>query len=171
MGNTQAVDKTCDNCGQVFVDRSDAQHGRWCSLKCGNYVRRRDMGKAYNESRRARRAANLEAARERDRVYYGAHPERKRERSSLRRALTSDAFVASIDREVIYARDNYTCQWCGKKVNMKKKWPDPMSPSLDHILPLSKGGTHEAKNVQLTHMLCNLRKNNTGVDQLRLIAE
>jgi 5-methylcytosine-specific restriction endonuclease McrA len=52
---------------------------------------------------------------------------------------------------------------------MKKKAPDPMSPSLDHILPLSKGGTHEPRNVQLAHLGCNVRKYNSGVDQLRLL--
>lgn len=31
---------------------------------------------------------------------------------------------------------------------------------LDHIVPLSKGGAHSAKNVQLTHPLCNLKKSN-----------
>lgn len=29
---------------------------------------------------------------------------------------------------------------------------------LDHIIPLSKGGTHEPNNVRITHAKCNLSK-------------
>ncbi|WP_158070491.1 HNH endonuclease [Streptomyces luteocolor] len=35
-----------------------------------------------------------------------------------------------------------------------------MSPSLDHVIPLSRGGSHRRDNVQLAHLRCNLRKNN-----------
>lgn len=30
---------------------------------------------------------------------------------------------------------------------------------IDHILPLSRGGLHEASNLQLAHPVCNLKKN------------
>ena len=33
--------------------------------------------------------------------------------------------------------------------------------SLDHILPLSKGGTSKIANLQLTHMKCNNVKGDT----------
>lgn len=45
-----------------------------------------------------------------------------------------------------------------------------MRPSIDHIVPLSQGGTHELANVQLAHYRCNLSKNNRGSgEQLLLI--
>lgn len=31
---------------------------------------------------------------------------------------------------------------------------------IDHIIPLSRGGLHEATNLQLAHPICNWRKNN-----------
>ena len=31
-------------------------------------------------------------------------------------------------------------------------------PTIDHIIPLSKGGTHTWNNVQLAHMCCNAGK-------------
>jgi len=48
---------------------------------------------------------------------------------------------------------------------MDLAWPDPMSPSLDHIQPLqpsdgSEPGLHDPDNVQLAHLSCNARKNN-----------
>ena len=33
-------------------------------------------------------------------------------------------------------------------------------PSIDHIIPISKGGQHTWDNVQLAHMICNSIKNN-----------
>ncbi len=39
-----------------------------------------------------------------------------------------------------------------------KVWVQPRHASMDHIHPLSKGGTHTWDNVQLVHLRCNLRK-------------
>ena len=47
------------------------------------------------------------------------------------------------------------------KVDKDLMWPDPMSASLDHIVPLSRGGTHTLDNVQLAHLACNERKHNS----------
>lgn len=41
----------------------------------------------------------------------------------------------------------------GKFVEQKDK-------SIDHIRPLSKGGTHTWDNVQLAHLKCNIKKGN-----------
>ncbi len=37
-------------------------------------------------------------------------------------------------------------------------WVQPRHASIDHKHPFSKGGTHVWSNVQLTHLICNLRK-------------
>ena len=53
-----------------------------------------------------------------------------------------------------------------------KEAPHPMSLSIDHIIPLSLGGTHEPKNVQVVHLICNSTKSNNivaGGEQLRLL--
>ena len=39
-----------------------------------------------------------------------------------------------------------------------KDWVQPKHASIDHTHPLSKGGTHTWDNVQLVHLICNLRK-------------
>jgi 5-methylcytosine-specific restriction endonuclease McrA len=51
------------------------------------------------------------------------------------------------------------CQICGGKL-IKAKYPDPMSISLDHIIPMSAVGSpgHVIGNVQLTHLNCNVSK-------------
>ena len=43
-----------------------------------------------------------------------------------------------------------------------KRWM-PNAPTVDHILPLAKGGTHTWDNVQLAHWSCNSDKSDTIV--------
>jgi len=86
-----------------------------------------------------------------------------------RRATKRDAFVANVNRLAIYERDNWTCQLCRKKVDRTKKVPHPKAPTIDHIVPLGAGGTHEPVNAQCAHFLCNSIKGDRGTDQLRLI--
>lgn len=51
------------------------------------------------------------------------------------------------------------CGICGQPVNKKLKAPDPMSPVIDHIIPISKGGHPSAmENLQLAHWSCNRQK-------------
>lgn len=76
--------------------------------------------------------------------------------------------VRAVSYKTIYDRDGGNCQLCGKKVSTKHKWPDLLSGSMDHIIPLSKGGPHEESNIQLTHLGCNISKNNKYARQLRL---
>lgn len=51
------------------------------------------------------------------------------------------------------------CGICGKPVDKKLKFPDPLSPAIDHIVPVSKGGhPSDISNLQLAHMTCNRAK-------------
>lgn len=68
-------------------------------------------------------------------------------------------------RDEIAERDNYRCGLCGDLVDMTLPYPDPLSPSLDHIRPLQPAdggepGAHDPDNVQLAHLSCNIIKNN-----------
>ena len=58
-------------------------------------------------------------------------------------------------RYAIYQRDDWTCQLCFEAVDRDA---DPWSdwyPSLDHIVPQSRGGSDEWDNLRLTHRWCN----------------
>ncbi|MDT2848772.1 HNH endonuclease signature motif containing protein [Vagococcus carniphilus] len=51
------------------------------------------------------------------------------------------------------------CGICGHLINKKLKAPDPMSPVVDHIIPINKGGHPSAiENLQLAHWTCNRQK-------------
>lgn len=80
------------------------------------------------------------------------------EEGQRRRARVRDAFVAPVDRDAVFKRDGFVCQICGDPIDMAAKMPDPWAPSIDHIIPLACGGTHEPANVQAAHVICNARK-------------
>ena len=51
------------------------------------------------------------------------------------------------------------CGICGGPVDFTLRFPDPMSPTVDHIIPVSKGGHPSAlENLQLAHRCCNRQK-------------
>ncbi len=51
------------------------------------------------------------------------------------------------------------CALCGKPVDRSLKFPHPMSATIDHIIPIQKGGHPSAlDNLQLAHLVCNQTK-------------
>lgn len=79
----------------------------------------------------------------------------KKYRANKKNVVSKDYSFAEVCE-----KDKYICQLCGKPVDTSLNYPDPMSASIDHIYPISKGGPDIIENVQLTHLSCNIRKNN-----------
>lgn len=53
------------------------------------------------------------------------------------------------------------CAICGKPVDKSLKFPHPWSATIDHIIPIDKGGhPSDLANLQLTHFTCNRQKSN-----------
>ena len=88
-----------------------------------------------------------------------------RDYSRKKRARKRETQVEPINEKIVYLRDGWICQICHKRVDKKLKHPNPMSQTLDHIIPLSKGGTHTYNNVQLAHWRCNISKQNNVLPQ------
>jgi hypothetical protein len=58
---------------------------------------------------------------------------------------------------------------CGKKVRRDVRPRHPLAPSLDHVIPLSRGGLHEYTNVRCAHLRCNCGKNNRAMNEQLLL--
>lgn len=148
-------------CAEMGVDRHGA--ARYCSKDCAKKSKKAPdvLSPERREARRIYKRAyrKTEAGKERHRI-----------EKRLRRAKRTDAYVAPVVRAEIYKRDGWICGICREKVNPKFVVPHPLAKTIDHIVPLAKGGTHEPKNVQLAHFICNSLKGavTDGVQQ-RLI--
>lgn len=86
--------------------------------------------------------------------------ERRKANYQQRRAQKLNLPADNIRPSDVYERDEWVCGICSAPVDRNLSWPDPMSPSLDHVLPLSRGGHHTLENVALAHLVCNVRKGN-----------
>jgi 5-methylcytosine-specific restriction endonuclease McrA len=56
-----------------------------------------------------------------------------------------------ITRRAVFARDNWTCQYCGSRANL----------TVDHVVPRSKGGPSSWENIVASCAPCNRRKGNS----------
>lgn len=75
-----------------------------------------------------------------------------------RRARMAAAFVEEFDRIEIFDRDDWTCQICGEPVDPDAPRHSYSVPSIDHIIPIARGGEHSRANVQTACLGCNVRK-------------
>lgn len=129
------------------------EHSRWYDATYPEKVRE-SVRKYYDNP------SNREKERESCRQWAKNNPERVLEYAHRYDARKRSAYVAPVNHREIYERDDWICQLCLQPVDQTLKYPHPMSKSLDHVKPLSKGGTHEPSNVQLAHFVCNCRKKN-----------
>lgn len=54
-------------------------------------------------------------------------------------------------RQNVYVRDNYTCQYCGRKL-------PPQQLTFDHVIPKSLGGKTQWENIVTCCTICNVKK-------------
>ena len=60
------------------------------------------------------------------------------------------------------------CGICGQPVDKKLKYPHPMSPCIDHIIPIDRSGhPSDISNLQLAHWKCNRAKANKLIFPVR----
>lgn len=72
-----------------------------------------------------------------------------------------EVYDNSISLDGVIERDKGICQICGRAVDRTAKNGRHILkeyPTVDHIIPLSKGGSHTWDNVRLAHMACNAGK-------------
>jgi hypothetical protein len=164
-------EEPCEACKQALREsrRASYQPSSREIQSCGThsaYVRHRKLGEEPCEACRAAEAeygrrwreANQARKQKYDRQWKAENPDRViqsvRRRMALKLAVPSEPYTTA----EIAARDGYRCGLCRRAVDMKKKWPDPKSPSIDHIVPFALGGDDTRANVQLAHFGCNAGK-------------
>jgi hypothetical protein len=153
---SRRVARICPGCEQTFMPH----HGQqvYCTNACSQWFRRgkRVRAPAATECERCGQAFSgrrLNARFCRKPCQMAAANMRRRAREA---GAATDEPIANI--ALLYERDEGVCGLCDEPVDRAVEWPDPASLSLDHVVPLALGGRHATENLQIAHLVCNLRK-------------
>lgn len=141
--------RTCVECSAEY----EASGRDTKSLRCPPC---REANKA--EWKRQWVKSHPEKARRIKRKWLEANKHKVKAYKHRRRVLARDASADKFTALDIFERDNWTCQICGLHLDPGVKFPSNDSASIDHIIPISLGGTHTLDNVQAACMGCNRRK-------------
>ena len=69
------------------------------------------------------------------------------------------------NKKKIYATQK-VCGICGQPVDFSLRYPNPMSKTVDHIIPINRGGhPSDLANLQLAHLSCNRQKSDKVLEQ------
>jgi hypothetical protein len=164
----------CPTCGT----HHERPASRFCSNECASHETRQRSCKhcgeqfvsigAYGAGSRVCKACKKRARQEevrRRKSKYG--------RNHRQRARHHGVRYEPVPVKLVYERDNYTCQICLKKCLPKARMHrktgkiHPRSPSIDHIVAMSRGGEHVEANLQTACFRCNSLKSNKGGGQMR----
>lgn len=164
------TNKTCSECGDLFSTRRRAQ------VCCGGQdcraaKARRQSAESYARKRLEVRGVTcgwcggevlLPGASKAAKRY---HPDCKaaaRRAHYRRKNVLRQGVGRAISLRIgeLGERDHWRCGLCGQQVVQSLSGVNPEGPTVDHILPISRGGLDEWDNVQLAHRRCNTLKGN-----------
>lgn len=66
-----------------------------------------------------------------------------------------------LNADNLLKRDDFTCQYCGKHINRK-------TMTMDHVIPISKGGKKNWKNIVASCFGCNNKKSNKSLKDSKM---
>lgn len=164
--------RTCVTCGNSFIYSHPGQKA--CGSECARpLIAAAGIGRSRPTTIRPcadcgvavpTRATTIVLCAEHRRERRKAHFRRK---SAVRRGAI--AVGASMTIEQLGERDGWRCHLCTRRVDRALRYPHPRSPSFDHLLPVSRGGTDAPTNLALAHLHCNVSRGNRGTVQLLLV--
>lgn len=70
--------------------------------------------------------------------------------------------------DAVHRSDGYICWLCGEPTSVTWNADDPMSPTLDHIIPRSLGGSDDPDNLGTAHAICNSLRGAQLIDTITL---
>jgi hypothetical protein len=167
----QPVEKKCAHCGTDFIAKSRDRiycYDGWCGQAAyaarrattGRLVRPHDVtcdgcGTVFTGNHPSARWCSKACANR----HWGLVRSRQRGKRSEARY---------VDLE-IFERDGWRCHICKKPVRKDVPRTDPAGATIDHLIPISRGGRDEPANVATAHWACNQAKRASAADtQLRL---
>lgn len=158
----------CVTCGQVKIRTEDAR-GNYCSGECqakDNNRRKRNNAHVRGTVRltcpECLNTFDYDGVEHKSRKYCSrrcAYRSRKKRQPQRRQVYRRTAHIFDV-----YIKCLGKCHLCGRPVRLDLI-DQPMAsgaPTIDHVLPISRGGDWSIENLLLAHRKCNVAKNNKG---------
>lgn len=168
----------CEACRPTDIANRAAASARYYRLKAeqgdgrapAEYVERMW---AHRMARSPKGCLDCGASVQRGREFRYCEPcSDERRRSTNRRRNAKRRGAVRLERFTlaeIGERDGWACHLCSRRVDRSLSGRERFGPTIDHLVPLSCGGTDERVNVALAHRECNVRRHVGGEVQLRLV--
>lgn len=177
---------TCNLCG-VSVERRRArgQRPKWCP-DCrpkgprsrrnrdhlSEYYRRRRRDQARRRLRRAARGSSGRRPLIAGSCAVCRRPTTWTARTAIR-LCCSPRCVAELKRRDgrrramarqrgVFERDGWMCWICGRATDRAAAVPDPDAATVDHVRPLTLGGSDDEDNLRTAHFVCNSSRRGDG---------
>ena len=83
---------------------------------------------------------------------------RKINNAARRRASQFGGAVGDVDVAALFEACGWVCWLCNESVDPDLPFQHPLAATLEHKVPLSRGGGHVPENCALAHRICNARK-------------
>lgn len=174
MWKTLSNWRLCLNCCGPLKDHA-TENTLFCSIPCAaeyaHEVHCGDCGKPFiKKGMQGRRRPRCRTCKRRQ-----VNKQRRAYGKSIKeRAIKFNVERVPYSRLEVFDRDDWRCQLCG--CGLLRKWtynktslaPHPKNATIDHIVPMSKGGADAEWNVQACCLECNSTKSSTTKGQLRL---
>lgn len=154
--------RMCKWCGQFFRPKQTGRN-TFCSIKCSNlnYEQRRSEYKFEIMCIKCNKAGLAKS--DKGRVCLSCKLSQNRERSRLecnhrKRARKFGVEYVRFNPLDVFERDGWKCGICGSNVPQNAPQGSGDEATLDHIIPMSRGGDHVPDNTQIAHRRCNSKK-------------
>lgn len=174
--------RVCKGCAEPkpfteFHKDKNAPDGYRAQCKPCRNAFMKDYYTANEEERRVAvqtyRDANRDKVRATDMLRYENHKDKRialaSEHSSVRRArMLSRDYDTDITFAALRERDGDNCCYCSTPMTYERNprgQRNPTKATIEHVLPISRGGTHTWDNVKLACWQCNIVKNARTVDE------
>jgi len=156
---------TCERCGIQFKRRdSAARPSRYCSNACKrsgwdapkscNYC-----GSVFTPTRQNQRFCSTQCSA----LFRHEHDLA----TGKRIALPIRARCHKTLTSAVVERDGAVCHICNAPIDIALSGRHQMGLTIDHVIPLARGGSHTLGNLKPAHRVCNQRKSSTLPDDVR----
>lgn len=160
--NLSSPDIVCPNCGEVTPRTDSGRPLRYCNDKCqsaASYRRRKAVAPKCTEDGCDRPSISRGLCGSHySAVWRADNPDKHTAKNLRYRAQKQHEGAELFSRIEVMELSDWTCHLCGEPIDRDCPYPSQLYGTVDHVVPLSRGGTHTLDNVMAAHHVCNSTK-------------